>query len=87
MARVLYPPIPSLVAIRDGAEHARRRRTWNRGFNPVAMKQYELMVHKRIIQMIEVLVQRGHIDLAELLGYFTFVSPFIAHLRPSLTPS
>ena len=50
------------------------------------MKQYEPMVHKRIIQLLEVLVQRGHIDLAELLGYFTFVSPFNAHSKPSLTP-
>lgn len=73
MARILNPPIPSLVAIRDSAERTRRRRTWNRGFNPIAMRQYEPIVHKRVIQLLETLSQRGRVDLAEMFGYFAFV--------------
>ena len=80
-ARILHPPILSLVSIRDSAEHARRRRTWNRGFNPVAMKAYEPIVYKRIIQLSEVLVQRSRVDLAELFDYFTCVSSSIFFLQ------
>lgn len=80
-ASVLCPPIPSLIIIRDGPEHARRRRTWNRGFNAVAIKQYEPLVHKRVAQLSEVLVQRGCVDLAELFDYFAFVSSFIVYQK------
>lgn len=71
-ARTLHPPILSLVAIRDGSEHARRRRTWNRGFNPIAMKRYEPMIRTRVSQLLEVIAQRGRVDLSELFSYFTF---------------
>ena len=79
-------PIPPLIGIRDNAEHTKRRRTWNRGFNPTAMKQYEPIVHERVLQLLEVVVQRGQVDLAEILSYFASVSPYIAQLKPALTP-
>lgn len=45
------------------------------------------MVHKRIIQLLEVLAQRSDVDLAELFGYFAFVSSFIVHLfEPFVDP-
>ena len=80
-------PVPPLVAIRDNAEHAKRRRTWNRGFNPTAMKQYEPAVHERVSQLLETIVQRGRVDLGEIFGYFALVSSFIVWLRPMLTSS
>lgn len=82
-ARTLHPPILSLVAIRDGSEHARRRRTWNRGFNPVAMRRYEPMIRARVSQLLEVIVQRGRVDLSELFSYFTLVS--LSSMEPLLT--
>ncbi|KAF9644906.1 cytochrome P450 [Thelephora ganbajun] len=70
VGRTLSAPIPPLIAIRDGPEHAKRRRTWNRGFNPTAMRQYEPMVHKKVLRLVEVIVQRGQVDLGEMLDYF-----------------
>jgi hypothetical protein len=39
------------------------------------------------MQLLEVLIQRTHVDLAELFNYFAFVSSFLVHFRLSLTPS
>jgi len=78
-------PIPPLIGIRDSAEHARRRRTWNRGFNPTAMKQYEPIIHKRVEQLLEAIVQRGRFDLAEMFSRSALVSSFISRSKPILT--
>ena len=78
-------PIPPLIGLRDSVEHARRRRTWNRGFNPTAMKQYEPIIHKRVEQLLEAIVQRGRFDLAEMFGNSALVSSFIARPKPILT--
>jgi hypothetical protein len=51
------------------------------------MKEYEPMVYKRIVQLSEVIVQRTHVDLAELFGYFTCALSLIVHSKPSLIPS
>ena len=80
-------PIPPLVGIRDIAEHAKRRRTWNRGFNPTAMRQYEPAVHERVLQLLEAIVQRGRVDLGENFGYFALASSFIVRLKSTLTSS
>ena len=80
----MYNPIPPLIGVRDGPEHAKRRRTWNRGFNPAAMKDYEPMVHKRVLELLETIVQRGQVDLCEMFGYFTSV-PSSAPSNPILT--
>ena len=39
------------------------------------------------MQLLDVLVQRGHVNLAELFNYFAFVSFLLVHLHPSLTLS
>jgi len=80
-------PIPPLIGIRDSAEHAKRRRTWNRGFNPTSMRQYEPAVYERVLQLLEVIVQRGRVDLSETFGYFALASFFVARLVPTLTSS
>ena len=79
--------IPSLIAIRDSAEHARRRRTWNRGFNTAAMKQYEPAVYQRVSQLLEVIVERSRVDLGEKFGYFALASSPIVQLKHALTSS
>ena len=76
LGRMMYAPIPPLIGVRDGPKHAKRRRTWNRGFNPAAMKEYEPMVHRRILELLEVIVQRGQVDLCEIFGHFTSVPSF-----------
>jgi len=80
-------PIPPLIGIRDGAEHAKRRRTWNLGFNPAAMRQYEPAVRERVLQLLEAILQRGRVDLGETFGYFALASSFIVRLKPTLTCS
>jgi len=80
-------PILPLIGIRDSAEHAKRRRTWNRGFNPTAMRLYEPAVYERVLQLLETIVQRGRVDLGETFGYFALASSFIAQLKPTLTSS
>lgn len=76
LGRTMYIPIPPLIGVRDGPEHAKRRRTWNRGFNPEAMKEYGPMVHKRVLEFLGVIVQRGQVDLCEMFGYLTSVPSF-----------
>ena len=49
------------------------------------MKQYEPMVHKRVSQLLEEIVQRGRVDLGEMFGYFALVSSFITQLELTLT--
>lgn len=80
----MYIPIPPLIGVRDGSEHAKRRRTWNRGFNPAAMEEYEPMVHERVLELSEAIVHRGRVDLSEMFGYFMSV-PSFACSDPTLT--
>ena len=50
------------------------------------MKQYEPMVYAKVLQLLETIVQRGQVDLAEIISYFALVSLYIAQLKPTLTP-
>lgn len=70
--RTLNVPIPSLIGVRDGPEHAKRRRTWNRGFSPASLRDYEPMVRERILGLSKAIAQRGQVDLSIIFGYFTF---------------
>ena len=71
----------SLVGIVDKEEHARRKRPWNRGFSTSALKGYENLIIKRILQLVEVLSSKNlkePIDLPtwiEFMGYVTMI-PF-----------
>lgn len=70
-ARALRPPPFALSAINDHTEHARRRRTWTRGFSPAAMRDYEEIVNKRVTQLTETLPARGAVDLVRVFGHFS----------------
>jgi cytochrome P450 len=70
-ARALHAPVVALSAVNDHAEHARRRRTWTRGLSPAALKDYEEIINRRVIQLIETLSARKSVDLARLFGYFS----------------
>ena len=61
----------ALSAVNDHAEHARRRRTWTRGFGPAALKDYEEIVSRRVAQLIDSLSSRKTVDLTRIFGYFS----------------
>jgi len=51
-----------LIAQRDPILHMHQRKPWNRGFSSAAMKEYEIMVAKRIRQLVgclEDMIQRS----------------------------
>lgn len=54
--------VPSLIAIRDVHEHARRRKAWNRAFNVSSVKGYEPILARRAIQLVGELEKRAHIE-------------------------
>nr|BAL05149.1 cytochrome P450 [Phanerodontia chrysosporium] len=69
----LEQPIPSLVSIRDPAEHARRRRPWTRAFSTAALKEYEPILAKRISELCGQLAQqKGTLNLATWISWFTY---------------
>ena len=71
--------VSTLVAIVDKQEHARRKRPWSRGFSTSALKDYEGLVVKRILQFMEVLSSKNlkeAINLTPLIAYFGYVAMF-----------
>ncbi len=69
-----------LVAQRDPILHMDQRKPWNRGFSSAAMKEYEIIVAKRVRQLVGCLddiVQRSDekanavVDINQWLKYFT----------------
>ena len=66
-------PLP-LIGIRDSAEHARRRKPWNRAFSSAALKEYQPIVAKRVSQLVDLLGRQTDgkaVDLAQWISYFT----------------
>ncbi|GBE87050.1 Cytochrome P450 67 [Sparassis crispa] len=71
-ARGMYPSIPSLVSITNHAEHAERRKPWNRAFNSAALKGYEDIIARRATQLVENIARRGKVDLGTWFSWFSF---------------
>ena len=61
----------SLASLSDPVEHARRRRTWTRGFSPIALKDHEETIRKRVNQLTETITARKSVDLSLLFGYLS----------------
>lgn len=73
--------VSSLVSIVDKQEHMRRRRPWTRGFSTSALKDYEGLVIKRTLQLVEVLLSKNlkeAVDLTSLIGFFGYAKAFLA---------
>lgn len=69
----------SLITERDPALHAEKRKTWNRGFTPAALREYDEPVIKRTVQLLERLGQQsGTIDLGKWISYYTSVVSLFA---------
>ncbi|KAF8442381.1 cytochrome P450 [Boletus edulis BED1] len=65
--------IRAMIALRDPAEHARRRKPWARGFSSAALKGYEEILAKRVHQFATALEQQQQsVNLAEWISHFTF---------------
>ncbi|KAI0265785.1 cytochrome P450 [Gloeopeniophorella convolvens] len=46
------PGPPSLIAQRDPVKHMHQRKPWNRAFSSAALKEYEVIVAKRVRQLV-----------------------------------
>ncbi|KAJ7056643.1 cytochrome P450 [Mycena amicta] len=66
--------VRSLFALRDPEEHARRRRIWNRAFNPSALREYNSVVRNRLAQLVETFNEScgKSVDLSQWMGRFTY---------------
>jgi cytochrome P450 len=63
----------SLIGIRDPVEHKRRRKTWDRGLNAAAIKNYNEIIVKRVRELVEHFGERAgqEIDLSKWMGHFS----------------
>ncbi|KIJ62772.1 hypothetical protein HYDPIDRAFT_41487 [Hydnomerulius pinastri MD-312] len=65
--------IRALISLRDPAEHARRRKPWTRAFSSAALKGYEEILGKRVLEFVTALERQAEpVNLAELISHFTF---------------
>ena len=49
----------NLTAVLDLHEHAKRRRPWNRAFSISAIKGYEPLIRRRLLQLVEGLAKEA----------------------------
>ncbi|KAL6308816.1 high nitrogen upregulated cytochrome P450 monooxygenase 2 [Sparassis latifolia] len=70
--RTMYPQIRSLISTSNLAEHAARRKPWNRAFNSTALKGYEEIIARRATQFVEGVARQQRVDLGTWFGWFTF---------------
>lgn len=71
--RGLYAPVPTVVGCRDPAEHAIRRKPWNRAFNTASLKEFQPFIESRVHQLVDGLSKRQGqaVDIAEWMSFFT----------------
>lgn len=81
----MYPQVQALIMHRDPVEHARRRKPWNRAFSTNALKEYQPMIAKRVVQFVDGLsAQRDVVNLAAWISWFTydFMSDMVSARSP-----
>ncbi|KAI0808389.1 high nitrogen upregulated cytochrome P450 monooxygenase 2 [Fomes fomentarius] len=62
-----------MVGISDTEEHLRRRRAWNRGLGPSALKEFQHLIIKRARQLVDRLAeQNGVVDMGKWFNYFSY---------------
>ncbi|KAL4246847.1 Cytochrome P450 superfamily protein [Abortiporus biennis] len=75
-ARSLFPPVDSLLAIRDPGYHHQRRRPWSRALNTLALKDYEHPIRARVTQLANSILgscqQSTITDLSDWMCLFTY---------------
>ena len=61
-----------MVGIQDTVVHLGRRRAWNRGLSPGAIKEYEVVLAGRVKQLVQQLgAQPRNVTLDTWLSYFS----------------
>jgi hypothetical protein len=68
-----HEAVQSLICIVDKQERARRRRPWKRSFSTSALEDYESLVVKRTLQLVEVVSSKSlddAVDLKTWIEYF-----------------
>ena len=84
IGRILSASNLPMVGIQDTDEHLRRRKAWQRGMSPAAIREYEHFVARRAGQLIARLEQKSQeqegagkekkaIDVGTWFNYFTCV--------------
>ncbi|RPD52782.1 cytochrome P450 [Lentinus tigrinus ALCF2SS1-7] len=64
---------PPMVGIQDTQVHLARRRSWARGLNPSALKEYEPLIGKRAKQLVRLFeTHDGVIVLGQIFNYFSY---------------
>ncbi|OCH87257.1 high nitrogen upregulated cytochrome P450 monooxygenase 2 [Obba rivulosa] len=69
--RNLRSPGRSLLAS-DGEERVEKRKRWNRAFSIAALKNYEEVISRRAIQLVDLLAREKSVDLGVRFSWFTF---------------
>ncbi|KAM5536736.1 hypothetical protein V8D89_009575 [Ganoderma adspersum] len=63
----------AMIALQDTELHIQRRRAWNRGLSPAALKGYEDQIAKRASQLVNKIEEhKGEVLLDHWFGYFTY---------------
>ena len=61
-----------MTGIRDPEEHQRRRRPWNRGLAPAALREYDHLIAARVQQLVRRLEEQdGEVILGKWFYYFS----------------
>ena len=71
--RAMHTGPPALVAYRNPAVHAKRRRPWNRAFNTSSLKDFHPLIANRAKQLVDHLkAHKGQIvDLQQWISFLT----------------
>nr|VWO97610.1 Exopolygalacturonase (ExoPG) (EC (Galacturan 1,4-alpha-galacturonidase) (Poly(1,4-alpha-D-galacturonide)galacturonohydrolase) [Ganoderma boninense] len=63
----------AMIALQDTELHIQRRRAWNRGLSPAALKGYEDQIARRAGQLVAKIEEhKGEVLLDHWFGYFTY---------------
>ncbi len=64
-----------MIGIEDLSTHMTRRRAWNRGFSSAAIAEYEELVGRRAMQLVQRLEERQgkQVDIERWFDYFSSV--------------
>ena len=74
VGRFLKETALPLVAIQDTETHLHRRKSWTRGTSPAAIKEYEPLISRRILQLLEKLEsQKGELILGTWINDWSYV--------------
>ena len=63
-----------MIGIQDTEKHLRRRKNWNRGMSPVAIKEYQPFIAKRARQLVDRLEDNlGVVNIGDWFNFFSCV--------------